>query len=666
MLIESFTNHLLSYRLKKDTSVNPKLFLDSLSKDIISEDMEAKYLILGFLLILIAPYLFSYGMALEKTGHYIRRHEGGPSEWEPGLSHLGIAIEFVAAVSVWVGVPFLIYGQVAHYKLHLLKGELPAIKEAIFSIAVLIWGCITIQCTTNLCLWFELGVGIVLDESFVTFWGIVGIVAGGVSIIIMLIVWTYTNASLIHVFLKNLTPVKRIYTQLTKTDFHIVIYEEKYRLLVRKIRLLKLVFRIFFMSVIFVSLYVLYLNLVNLVNIFLHFSIGDLFSFLQQTVSFYLFSLAPLSIVLVYGGSLFFEFFTPKERFLEAKEDRFVRLVIRSASSLGLVVPKVMYRTDVSTLSAVNYKRDRWIIANPQFVKILIQSCPSELEAAVVHELRHFMNGDVEDRTRMFNILFSLETASGSLMRILIPLFLTLPFSIIILPWPTFLIPLTFLVFVFFVKLLEEGVHAVLIAPFLVSLVAGLLFIPLAVYWGKLNSLMEKRADIEAANSLESSQYLASMLQRLQSAANITPMDVVNQKKEEIGSIIERERWQGYFFSIPAIILSGIFQYYQRYYLNIDSRLENLQTSESKEVTWKTTLRRTILSIYNFFSDIISNEDSRVAFFFGLLLSPFIFMYVYFTHLGNFVTCIIYTIVILIIISKIAKYAVELSRLLES
>lgn len=629
-------------------------------------DMEAKYLILGCLLVLVAPYLFSYGKALEKTGHYVRRFKGGPSEWEPGLSHLGIAIEFIAAVSVWVGVPFLIYGQVAHHKLHLLKGALPMMKEAIFSIAVLICGYVTIQFATNLCLWLELGVGIILDESFVTFWGIVGIVAGGVSIIIMIIVWTYANASLIHVFLKNLTLVKRIYTQLVKADFHIVSYEEKYRLLVRKIRLLKLIFRIFFMSIIFVSLYVLYLNLANLINIFSHFSIGDLFTFLQQTISFYLLSLAPLTIVLVYGGNLFFKFFTPKERFLEAKEDRFVRLVIMAASSLGLVAPKVMYRMEVSTLSAINYKRDRWIIANPQFVKILIQSCPSELEAAVVHELRHFMNGDIEDRTRMFNILFSLETTSGSLMRILIPLFLTLPFSIIILPWPTFLIPLTFLVFVFFVRLLEEGVHAVVLAPFFISLVTGLLFIPLAVYWGKLNSLMEKRADIEAANSLKSSEYLVSMLQRLQSAANITPINVVDQKKEEISSIIERKSWQEYFFSIPAIILSGIFQYYQRYYLSIDSRLENLQISEIKEVTWKTTLRRTILAIYNFFSDIISNENSRVALFFGLLLSPFIFMYMYFTHLGNFATCIIYTIVILIIISKIAKYAVELGRLIES
>lgn len=111
-------------------------------------------------------------------------------------------------------------------------------------------------------------------------------------------------------------------------------------------------------------------------------------------------------------------------------------------------------------------------------------------------------------------------------------------------------------------------------------------------------------------------------------------------------------------------MLDGIYDYCQRYYLNITSRIENLTTDEEIRYTRGTLVRRTILSITGFLSDIPKNEGSRTGLVISLLFSPVIFIMHYFPNNGNIVISAILTIITIIIIAKIGKYVRELGHAL--
>jgi hypothetical protein len=128
--------------------------------------------------------------------------------------------------------------------------------------------------------------------------------------------------------------------------------------------------------------------------------------------------------------------------------------------------------------------------------------------------------------------------------------------------------------------------------------------------------------------------------------------------------MLRTENWRNYIVSIPLAILDGIYDYCQRYYLNIGSRIENLTTSEEVRPTRGTLVRRAILSIIGFFTDIPKNEGSQIGLAIGLLFSPVIFIIHYFPNNGNIIISTILTITTIIIIAKIGKYVREFGKLI--
>ena len=167
--------------------------------------MRTKYLALGFLLIIVAPYVFSCGQALEKTGHYVRKYEGGPMEWEPGMSTWGTLIEFLGAFCVWIGVPLIIYGHIAKSQMQRsAEGLKKRKREIVIAITVLLLGVVAFEWSNQLSLELVSFFNIDLDTSFILFWGIVGIVTSIVSLGLILIMSVKENASMIFRHLTNL------------------------------------------------------------------------------------------------------------------------------------------------------------------------------------------------------------------------------------------------------------------------------------------------------------------------------------------------------------------------------------------------------------------------------------------------------------------------------
>lgn len=364
-----------------------------------------------------------------------------------------------------------------------------------------------------------------------------------------------------------------------------------------------------------------------------------------------------------------------KRALVEVNQGEFVKLVRHEAEDIGLPAPKVAYNSDVTILETIKCEKSSWILANPKVVNALLENHPSELKAAIMHEFSHIINGDVSDKTRIYNVRSSLKLGTSRLMIVLGPLALTFPLSLVLVAGP----PLPSIVAYYFnmisfaliligiglfAEILKRGIRPIHVAPFLVSFFVGIMFLPFALFWGKLNNLIEKRADLEATEYLQSKEEMISMLKITQVAVKADPRIVVDQKLKKIGVILQTENWRNYIISIPFVILDGIYDYCQRYYLDIGSRIENLTASEEVRPTRETSIRRTILSIIGFFTDITKNEGSLIGLTIGLFFSPAIFLMNYFPNNGNLIISTVLTITTIIIIAKIGKYVREFGKLI--
>lgn len=148
--------------------------------------MRPKYLFLGLLLVLISPYVLSYSQTLEKTGHYVKRSEGGPWEWEPGLSILGTVVGFFGTISLWSGVPLMILGLIVRPKpssVSFMKMK----SETITSTVVMLCGYTVYVWSSQLKSESAVIFGLEVTTWFITLWGIAATVVGSISFVAILI-----------------------------------------------------------------------------------------------------------------------------------------------------------------------------------------------------------------------------------------------------------------------------------------------------------------------------------------------------------------------------------------------------------------------------------------------------------------------------------------------
>lgn len=625
------------------------------------------YLFLSILLILAFPLIVSYANTLS-AGHYVKKSEGGP--WEYEQNPWGIVIGIAAAFGVWaVALPLLVIG---------LRARPTALKRGVLlSFVLLFGGLVMLGWNLPLSVWFKETFGLVIDQSYLLIESIIWITAAGISLIL--------DGAMYHKsfsqFLSNLSVVKRANISLEKTEFRVLGYEEKSKHLVRGAKTFKLAFQLLSLSAILLCLYYTYQNITYFISILLSIDLSlrgllaGTIALIQNVITLYLISIIPLAMVLVFMSSLILRTKASDVGLTEANEGKLVELVRSEAKDIGLPAPKVAFSSDVTILETIKCERSSWILANPMVVSLLLENHPSELRAAIMHEFSHITNGDVDDKTRIYNVRSSLKFGTSKLMIVLGPLAVSFPLSLVLVAGPpvpsivasyfTMIGIALFLVGVgLLAEILKSGIRPIHVVPFLVSLFVGIMFLPFAIFWGKLNNMIEKRADLEATEHLQSKEEMISMLRIVKGVARTDPRIVIDQKLKEIGVMLQTETWRNYIVSIPLAILDGIYDYCQRYYLNIGSRIENLASLEEVRPTRGTSSRRTILSIVGFFTDIPKNEGSVIGLTIGLLFSPVIFVIHYFPNNGNIIISTVLTIITIIIIAKIGKYVREFGKLI--
>lgn len=624
--------------------------------------------LLGLLLVLTAPFIFSF-LNSWTTGYYVVHNETGSEQWVPGCTW-GVYVEMVTGIGLWILVPLLIYGLVAQKKTWK--------SDVALSILVLILGIVTFEWSNLASSLFSQVFGVSIDESYIAIGGMIGIVIGGLPLIIDLIGYNKR----IGRFVISLPPVKQADIVLKRTEFRTVGFEERSNDLFRKTRKLKWVFHIVSLLALFVCLYYVFQNITYFISILLSIDLsltgllGGTIAVVQNFFTLYVVSVIPAALVFIFGTSLLIRPRASDVGLTEADQDKFVELVRSEAAEIGVTAPKVAYKREVPILETIKCEKSNWIIANPQVINLLLENHLSELRAATAHELSHIRNGDVNDKTRMYNIHSSLELGTSRLMLILGPLAALFPFSLVLVTGP----PVPSIVAAYFeiltvgllligigliVEWLKNGIMPVHVVTLLVCIIVGVVFLPFAIFWGKLNSLIERRADLEAAKYLQSIDGMVSLLKLLQTAIKAEPKEVINQKAKKIGAMLQEGNWRNYSISIPLAVLEGIYDFCQRYYLNINSRIKNLTIQEDVRPTRGTAVRQAILSIARFFTDIPRNKGSMTGLAIGFVFSPVIFVIHYFPNNGNLIITTFLTIITIMIIAKIGKYVREFSQLIK-
>jgi len=439
--------------------------------------------------------------------------------------------------------------------------------------------------------------------------------------------------------------------------------ERRYYLFLERTRRLKALFKVLlFVAAISASL-IIYFNTRNLIDEFLLIPKDPILGLLGLPAAFlawYFFSLIPIGIVVVIIEYLRARFLRTQVPDLDASDLELDSLVKEMSKEMGIQPPKTVVLTSSAAILETNpmfvWKAGDiyFLVASSGFIDDLRKSSSLILKAAVAHELAHIKNRDVEDRIVIWALRESLNKAFYRISKISLPLVLLFPFSIILLDFlPFWLIFAAFLVF--FILLGKEIIPHIMF-PIVISSIAGVVYFPTAMLLGKLSSMTEMCADMEAVNVLGTPKPVKEMLLKVQKYEKTTS-DIIADTVKPFREMIDRLAWKDYFLKTPGIIIQGIHSYGLAAYSTIPARVANLDETRIKKETIYTILGRIVFFLKKSAVDTFTNTHCRTGLIIGSIwVAPTVFIVSVTAIVRNLSLSIIYTAASLIIIAKATKY----------
>jgi Zn-dependent protease with chaperone function len=431
---------------------------------------------------------------------------------------------------------------------------------------------------------------------------------------------------------------------------------------------MKLLFRLVFAGLIILSVSLISANLILTTQTVLSILTNPSTDILQKTVgvvgnvySSFFFLAAPASMIVLYFA--YKKALSSKnQQVLSVGMDDHIKVVVEHcAKQMNLRVPRLIGLVEsLPDITATRYRGENALFVTLGFINHF-RDKPRELKAAIIHELMHIKNGDIDDKTRIAMIRDSILSTFNVFTKLTIPFVVLFPFSLaftglgligtigIVISALLFFVGLVFL----FVPILP-----ILIAPFLVGAIGSIFLIPIALILGKINQLMETRADIGAAVVLKNEASIASLLHELKCVAP-TAFDAVKSTVRKL-SLFEDKPWKEHIYGTPGIIMAGAYDYCLFWQSNVSSRLAMLEAPKVTHFTKKATIEKFRIFIGSFFRDMIRDEGSRIGLVLGLLFSPFFYMIAFWTFLRNPILCFLLTFLFVTIFSKGTKYVLLL------
>jgi len=451
-------------------------------------------------------------------------------------------------------------------------------------------------------------------------------------------------------------------------------FEQRSKIFRESVKRSKIAFKVLLFAMVGLASFGIFINTKNLLE--------SIFSVLNDPVSgilgiptaflaWYFFSLIPFAIIIVFVEYL-------RARFRKEEIPQFVSndlgldsLVNEVSSEMNVKPPRIVVLDrsvvilETNPMFVLKVGDECVLFVSSEFVEDLRRASDIKiLKAAIAHELSHIKNEDVDDLVAIRSLRKSLKNVFHKFSRISFPLVLAFPFSIALLGFLPF--GLTIMLFFLFFWLLSKEIIPHLLFPAAVSVVAGIIYYPLAVLLGKLMARMEMRADLEAANIVGDAETVSLMLYTTRKFDK-TNLDVVRDVMGEFRDMVEESSWKDYFLKTPGIIIQGMHDYFYATYSNIPNRLKNLKEAEMTRETWRTILGRLIFFLKGSIVDIFINEHCRMGMVLGGLIAPFVFIILFFGFgmKPNYVLSTIYTIAFVFIVAKTTKYAYSIEAVVD-
>jgi Zn-dependent protease with chaperone function len=448
--------------------------------------------------------------------------------------------------------------------------------------------------------------------------------------------------------------------------------ERRYHLFLKRTKRLKLLFRVLlFIAAISASL-IIYFNTRDLIDKFLLIPQDPLPGMLGLPAAFlawYFFSLIPIGVVVVLIEYLRARFLRTQIPDLDTSDLEFDSLVKGMSKEMGVQPPRTVVLTDSTTILETNpmfvWKASDtyFLVASSRFIDDLRKSSDLTLEAAIAHELAHIKDRDVEDRILFQTLRESLDKAFYRISKISLPLVLLFPFSIVLLDFLPFW--LIFVAFLAFFILLGKEIIPYIMFPVVISAIAGVVYFPTAMLLGKLSSMTEMCADMEACNVLGTRKPMKEMLLKLQRYEKTTS-DIIADTVKPFREMIDRLAWKDYFLKTPGIIIQGVHSYGLAAYSTIPARVANLDETRIKKETIYTILGRIVFFLRKSAVDTFTNTRSRTGLIIASIwVAPTVFVVSVTSVVRNLPLSIIYTVASLVIVGKATKYVYSILDTIE-
>jgi Zn-dependent protease with chaperone function len=445
--------------------------------------------------------------------------------------------------------------------------------------------------------------------------------------------------------------------------------EQRTILLGKQVRRVKVAFKLLLLTASIMAFFMILLNTLNLlgpISILSSNPIPGVFGILSAFLGWYFFSLIPIGIIVVFVEYVRIRF--AKRTYTEAlpvvcDNAELHDIVEQTSADMKIQPPKIALLDWVSSPLVTKIGSEYCLLISKTFVQELKATSTSHLKAVIAHEMSHISNNDYYDIAVIESLQKSLERVFYRISQISLPLIILFPFSLALVDFiPPWIIPVAFLLF--FVPF-SFGILPHFAFPVIVSVIAGIIYFPIAALLGKLTLMMEMNADLQAARLLRSAEPIKEYLIILRSREEST-VDMVRKTLMSFGPMIQNLSWRDYFLETPSIVVKGIHDYCTASYSTAQNRLKNLQETQIVQETLYTVLGRFVFLLKGAILDVFQNSYCRIGLFIGALyVAPTVFFVADFAVVRNLPLSIIYAVASVIIVAKATKYTSSILDLVD-
>ncbi len=240
-------------------------------------------------------------------------------------------------------------------------------------------------------------------------------------------------------------------------------------------------------------------------------------------------------------------------------------------NSMGIGSPLVLVDEDYTTPNVLLVGgNDPVLVLSRPFLRNFSDS--PMLEAAIAHEMGHFVDSTVPLKTTIASLRRGLEVGTERVMQVLVPALLaSLLLNVSHFFSPIYGLPLSLFS-------LMSALVILITVPAYIAIVGSLVLFPLLVILGNTSFEMEVAADLRAVSET-SLDTMTTLLRSLNAPSQefSGPMTIARDFVLRVRSILSGRHILQYVFKLPSICLLASYDYALAYFSSLERRIDVLE-----------------------------------------------------------------------------------------